>query len=69
MSQKALFLTKAQGEFTGKFESRAIPTPGPAELLVKIKAAALNPIEWKIQGELMNQTKGVFAAVNALAAF
>lgn len=25
---------------------RAVPKPGPDEILVKIKAAALNPIDW-----------------------
>ena len=26
-----------------------IPKPGSGEILVKIKAAALNPVDWKIQ--------------------
>ena len=25
-----------------------VPTPGPGELLVKVEAAALNPIDWKL---------------------
>ena len=52
MTQKALFLSKAQGDF--KVDSRSIPRPGTGELLVKVLATALNPVDWKIQGELVN---------------
>ncbi|KAF9002973.1 chaperonin 10-like protein [Cyathus striatus] len=45
--QKALFLDKVNGTFT--LSRTEIYTPGPGELLVHIKAAALNPIDWKIQ--------------------
>lgn len=48
MSQKALLLLEAQGKF--EVGTRPIPKPGPGELLVKIKATALNPVDWKIQG-------------------
>lgn len=46
-TQKALWLPKVGAEFTlGKNE---IPEPGPGEVLVKLEASALNPLEWKIQ--------------------
>ncbi|KAG8218887.1 chaperonin 10-like protein [Butyriboletus roseoflavus] len=46
-TQKALWLPQIGAEFTpGKTE---IPEPGPGEVLVKLEAIALNPLEWKIQ--------------------
>lgn len=46
--QKALFLkTPSKGEWS--VESKAIQKPGPGELLVKIHATALNPVDWKIR--------------------
>jgi len=45
--QKALFLQSKQGPFV--VETTDVPKPGPGEILVKIKAAALNPVDWKIQ--------------------
>ncbi|KAF5371223.1 hypothetical protein D9758_004226 [Tetrapyrgos nigripes] len=46
--QKALFLESKQGRFV--VSTRPKPTSVPAgELLVKIKASALNPVDWKIQ--------------------
>lgn len=35
----------------GKFvvNTAPVPKPGPGEILVKVKAAALNPVEWKTQ--------------------
>ena len=49
MSAKALYLKAAQGEY--KVEDKPIPKPGAGELLVKITATALNPVDWKIQGK------------------
>jgi NADPH:quinone reductase-like Zn-dependent oxidoreductase len=45
--QKALFLDRKQGSFI--VGTREIEKPQPGELLVKIKAVALNPVEWKVQ--------------------
>ncbi|KAK7459553.1 hypothetical protein VKT23_009536 [Stygiomarasmius scandens] len=48
MSQKALLLQSKGGTFAVK----TIPKPIPAlkgELLVKVQASALNPVDWKIQ--------------------
>ena len=50
MSQKALFLPKAHAQFS--VGDRPKPRPGPGEILVKVHATALNPFDWKIQGDL-----------------
>ena len=65
MSQRALFLTKVHGDF--KVESRAIPKPGPDEVLVRVQATALNPVDWKIQGEFINSRKGIYSVSCYLA--
>ncbi|KAF9260468.1 GroES-like protein [Marasmius fiardii PR-910] len=46
-SQKVLYLQEKLGEFA--VSTRGIPKPGAGELVVKIKGAALNPVDWKIQ--------------------
>ncbi|KAL5525549.1 hypothetical protein ACEPAG_6885 [Sanghuangporus baumii] len=45
--QKALILDKPQGQFS--LGTRPIPKPGPGELLVKVHATALNPIDATIR--------------------
>lgn len=45
--QKALLLPVQFGEFT--LGTTRVYKPGPGELLVKNKAASLNPVDWKIQ--------------------
>ncbi|KAJ7508956.1 GroES-like protein [Mycena galericulata] len=45
--QKALILTEQNAPFT--IASWPIPKPGPGEILIKLKAIALNPIDWKQQ--------------------
>ncbi|KAG2361294.1 chaperonin 10-like protein [Suillus spraguei] len=47
LQQKALFLSKKQGNF--ELGSRIIPSPRAGELLVKIQSAALNPVDYKIR--------------------
>ncbi|CAL1717200.1 unnamed protein product [Somion occarium] len=45
--QKALILKTERGDFTiGPY---AIDEPGPGEVLVRIEATALNPIDWKVK--------------------
>ncbi|KAF6757769.1 chaperonin 10-like protein [Ephemerocybe angulata] len=46
-TQKALVIPEKFKPFT--ITSLPIPSPGKQELLVKVKAAALNPGDWKIQ--------------------
>lgn len=46
-TQKALLLPAKQGKW--ELGESPIPKPGPDEVLVKIIATALNPVDWKIQ--------------------
>ena len=46
-SQKALLLDVKFGKFN--VDTVPVPKPGSGEILIKIKAAALNPVDWKIQ--------------------
>ncbi|KAJ3799542.1 GroES-like protein [Lentinula aff. detonsa] len=45
--QKALLLEKAKGSFV--VSTVPILKPGPGQLSIKVVAAALNPVDWKIQ--------------------
>ncbi|KAI0351750.1 GroES-like protein [Trametes cingulata] len=45
--QKALILPRKHGEWS--VAEVPIPTPGPKDVLVKILATALNPVDWKVQ--------------------
>ena len=45
--QQAFFLESKFGQFSVR--KTGIPKPGPGELLVKLEASALNPLDWKIQ--------------------
>ena len=46
-TQKALVVPEKQGQW--KVIDLPIPTPGPKDVLVKIVATALNPVDWKIR--------------------
>ena len=45
-TQKALYLSSRAGQWS--VGDALIPSPGPRDVLVKIQAAALNPLDWKI---------------------
>lgn len=44
---KALYLDSKCGNFV--IASNNVPRPGTGELLLKVKACGLNPVDWKIQ--------------------
>lgn len=46
-TQKALLLKAPKSPFV--LETINIPTPGPGEILVKVQATSLNPVDFKIQ--------------------
>jgi len=45
-TQKALLLDAKFGKFV--VDTIPVPKPDPGDILVKVKAAALNPVDWKI---------------------
>jgi NADPH:quinone reductase-like Zn-dependent oxidoreductase len=47
LTQKALILDAKLGNFT--VGTAPVAKPGSGEILVKVKAAALNPVDWKVQ--------------------
>jgi NADPH:quinone reductase-like Zn-dependent oxidoreductase len=46
LTQKALILPKKFGKLVVDIIS--VPKPGPGEILVRVHAAALNPVDWKV---------------------
>ncbi|KAI0760988.1 GroES-like protein [Trametes elegans] len=55
--QKALILPENKGQWVVTSEW-PVPAPGPDEVFVKVVAAALNPVDWKIQTYGTSSTYG-----------
>ena len=47
LTQKALILDAKLGNFS--VDTAPVPKPGSGEILIKVKTAALNPVDWKVQ--------------------
>lgn len=60
--QKVLFLESKQGQWAVRTSSRY--TPGSGEVLVKVAATALNPVDWKIQafGAIIEQFPAILGS-------
>ncbi|EIN12454.1 GroES-like protein [Punctularia strigosozonata HHB-11173 SS5] len=46
-TQKALFVVSEGGSFA--VQTTTVPSPGPGEILAKVEATGLNPVDWKIK--------------------
>ncbi|GLB40724.1 putative alcohol dehydrogenase GroES-like domain [Lyophyllum shimeji] len=46
-TQKALWLESKFGQF--KVGENTVPTPGAGQVLVRVEATGLNPVDWKVQ--------------------
>ncbi|WP_432560328.1 NADP-dependent oxidoreductase [Granulicoccus sp. GXG6511] len=44
------------GPETEALIERPVPTPGPGEILVEVRAAGVNPVDWKIRAGLLGQS-------------
>ena len=53
-TQKALLLDAKAGNFA--VDTIPVPKPGPGEILVKVRAAALNPADWKAHEGFLSLT-------------
>ena len=47
---KAIRIHNYGGPEVLRYEDAPRPTPGPGELLIKVYAASVNPVDWKIRG-------------------
>ena len=59
LTQKALILDAKFGNYS--VGTVPVPKPGSGEILIKVKSAALNPADWKIQkyGVLFDKFPGI----------
>lgn len=46
---KAYVFTRSGGPEVEAFVEQEVPTPGPGELLVAVRAAGVNPVDWKLR--------------------
>ena len=62
--QKALLIEKSLGPFTLHDISKY--APGPGEILIKVHAVGLNPVDWKFQKEGVFNENSAFPAILGL---
>ena len=55
-NMKAVRVHNYGGPEVLRFEDAPRPTPGSGELLIRVHAASVNPIDWKIRAGYMNIT-------------
>lgn len=61
---KAYVFTEYGDASTQQFQDLPTPTPGPAELRVKVHAAGVNPVDWKLRtGHLKDSVPVDFPAI------
>ncbi|EIN12456.1 GroES-like protein [Punctularia strigosozonata HHB-11173 SS5] len=61
--QKALFILSKEGEYAVR--ATPVPNPGPGEVLVRVEATALNPVDWKITAYTWFQYPGILGTDGA----
>ncbi|WP_326812661.1 NADP-dependent oxidoreductase [Streptomyces scopuliridis] len=49
-TSKAYVFTRHGGPEVETFADRPTPSPGPGQLLVAVRAAGVNPVDWKLRG-------------------
>ncbi|EIN12415.1 NAD(P)-binding protein [Punctularia strigosozonata HHB-11173 SS5] len=60
-TQEALFLTSKGGEFAVR--STSVYSPGVDQVLARVNATGLNPVEWKIKDHLHDWPRVVYPAI------
>ena len=63
--QKALFLVEPKGQWI--IQEKDIPGPGRGEVVVRVHATSLNPIEWKMRdtGRFVTEWPAIFGSDSA----
>ncbi len=52
---RSYVFTEYGGPDNQEFQDLPVPTPGPSELLVEVRAAGVNPVDWKIRSGYLRE--------------